>query len=91
MWTPGPAAGSAFAFVEFLHRALNSLTACRCLLGRRDPAYPFIARERRQILPRSLRLCLRVDGFAQIHRDSMDGAGFVFSFHDRNGEQCVRR
>ena len=68
MRTAGPTTGAAFTHPEFLDRALDSSAACRSLLGRDDPTNPFVARQRRQILPGCLCRRFRADGLAQVRR-----------------------
>ena len=75
MWTAGPATGAAFALLEVLDSALNAAAARRLSFGRNNPTDPFVLRQRRQILPRSLRRCLRADGLAQVRRQFVHRAG----------------
>jgi len=52
MHAPGPAAGAAHAFYKFAAGSLDAVAPGFWLLGGENPAEPFIARERGNILPR---------------------------------------
>jgi hypothetical protein len=81
MRTAGPTTGAAFARPEFLDRALDSSAARRSLPGRDDPTNPFVACQRRQILPGRLCRRFRADGFAQVRGRFVHGTGFVVVLH----------
>src|SRR5215467_4467158 len=81
MRTSRPATGTAFALFEFLDRALDSAVARWSLSGRDDPTDPFIPRQRRQVAPGRLRGCVRCEGFAEVRRSRVQGAGLTLVTH----------
>ena len=81
MRTAGPTTGAALAHLEFLDRALDSVAARRSLLGRDDPANPFVPCQRRQSLPGRSRRRFRAEGLAQVRRGFVHGTGFVVVLH----------
>ena len=81
MRTAGPTTGAAIARLEFLDRALDSAAARRCLLGRDDPANPFVPCQWRQILPGRPRRRFRAESLAQVRRGFVHGTRFVVVLH----------
>jgi hypothetical protein len=76
MRTTWPTTRAAFPRRKILDCALDSAIARRFLLGRGDPANPFVSRQRRQILPSRPRHGSRAEGRAHISRDFVHGSGF---------------
>ncbi len=75
-----PAARSAFSFHEFCTGPLDSMVSCFQFLGRFDPAYPLIARERSDALPCRLGRFGSGKGFLQICRHLVCNATGEFFF-----------
>ncbi len=77
-----PAAGSPFAFLEFLGHPTNATFSGRDLFGVLDPADELIAGERRDVFPRVERDVVVDQRFTQVSRKLVDdSAGYSLAAH----------
>ena len=74
MRTARPTTGSPFSFSEAGTAPFDPMSSCFSLFGRLDPADPFIARERSNILPRLQRFYVGDQCLFQVRGQVMDHA-----------------
>ena len=74
MWTARPTTGSPFSFTEAGTAPFDPMSSCFSLFGRLDPADPFIARERSNVLPRLQRFYVGGQCLFQVRGQVMDHA-----------------
>ena len=74
MRTARPTTGSPFSFSEAGTAPFDPASSCFCLFGRLDPANPFIARQRRNVLPRLQRFYVGGQCLFQVRGQVMDHA-----------------
>lgn len=74
MRTSSPTAGSAHAFAHLVQSHCNAMVSCFYLYAGCNPANPFVARKRGNIHPEIFYLCVGLNGFAQVRRQSVYGA-----------------
>jgi len=79
MRTAGPAAGAPLPVLEVLAAPGDPARSGLRLLGRRDPADPFVARERRDVLPCRQRLGVGYEGLFQVRGQVVDHAAWDLS------------
>jgi hypothetical protein len=72
MRTAGPTTGSALSVFEAGTAPFDSASSRFCFFGRLDPADPFIARERRNVLPRLQCFCVGGQCLFQVCGQVMD-------------------
>lgn len=84
MWTARPTAGSTLAFFQLRADSLDMLRPRLRPLDRRRPADPFVASQRRQVVPPFENVRVGTQRSSQISRHSVHGAGRdSFSLHRR--------
>jgi hypothetical protein len=72
MRTARPTTGSPLSVLEVGTAPLDPVSPCFCFFGRRDPADPFIPRERRNVLPRRQRLGVGDQCLFQVRGEIVD-------------------
>jgi hypothetical protein len=72
MRTARPTTGSPLSLSEAGTAPFDPASSCLCLFGRLDPANPFIARQRRNVLPRLQRFCVGDQCLFQVRGQVMD-------------------
>jgi len=75
-----PAARAPHAFLELGDDTLHVLVPRLLLLDRNGPANPFVARQRRDVLPRSKRFCISSEGFPEVGWQLMRDAARYLTF-----------
>ena len=74
MRTARPTTGSSLSVSEAGTAPFDPVSPCFRLFGRLDPANPFIARQRRNVLPRLQRFCVGGKCLFQVRRQVVDHA-----------------
>jgi hypothetical protein len=72
MRTARPTTGPPLFFSEAGTAPIDPASPCFSLFGRLDPTDPFIARERRNVLPRLQRFCVGGQCLSQVRGQVMD-------------------
>ena len=72
MRTARPTTGSPLSLFEAGTAPFDPVSSCFCLFGRLDPANPFIARQRRNVLPHLQRFCVGDQCLFQVRGQVVD-------------------